>query len=392
MRISLLGSTGSIGTSTLQVVRELEGSVRVVALAAGTNVAALARQAAEFRPALLSVGDPQSLAKLEAAVDSIPGYRPRCVCGPEGNLAAATESGCQMLVSAAVGVAGLEATYAAVRAGLDVALANKEVLVAAGELVMAAAAQSGSVLLPVDSEHNAVHQCLRAGRRDEVERVILTASGGPFRLTPASELAGVTPERALRHPTWKMGSRITIDSSTLMNKGLEVIEACHLFGLPPSRVDIVVHPQSIVHAMVEFRDGSLIAQLSPPDMKLPIAYALTYPARLSGPRMRIDWKNVAQLDFEPPDREKYPLIDLAYEAMRSGGLAGCVLNAADEVAVAAFLAGEIAYLEISQIVSQTLDSTPPRSAASVAEVLECDRDARRRARALVRRSRGPSPA
>lgn len=390
MRISLLGSTGSVGRSTLRVVRELEGSVQVVGLAAGRNVDELARQAEEFRPYLLSVADPASLMRLRAAVDSIPGYSPQCLAGPEGNLAAAIGVGCDMLVSAAVGVAGLEATYEAVRAGRNVALANKEVLVAAGDLVMAAARESGAVLLPVDSEHNALHQCLRAGRPDEVERIILTASGGPFRTTPVAELAHVSPERALRHPTWKMGSRITIDSSTLMNKGFEVIEACHLFGLPPGQVDIVVHPQSVVHAMVEFKDGSVIAQLSPPDMKLPIAYALTYPARVPSPRRRVDWSRVSQLIFEPPDRSKYPLIDLAYEAMRMGGASGCILNAADEVAVAAFLDGEIPYPGIAQIVRETLHAFAGGVAGSIDEVLECDGEARARAREFVGRARRPA--
>ena len=383
MRVSLLGSTGSVGRNALQVARELEPAVEVVALAAGRNVDELVRQALEFRPTLLSVADRESLVRLRDRLEAVPGYSPKCLSGPEGLLAVATDLNYEVLLSAAVGVVGLEATYEAVRAGRRVALANKEVLVAAGDLVMAAAGASGAELLPVDSEHNAVHQCMLAGRRDEIERIILTASGGPFRTTPPEELRRVTPERALRHPTWKMGSRITIDSATLMNKGFEVIEASHLFALPPGQVDVVVHPQSVVHAMVEYRDGSVIAQLSPPDMKLPIAYALTYPARASSSRERIDWMRVAQLDFEPPDRSKFPLLDLAYEALRVGGVSGCLLNAADEVAVAAFLDGRIPYLAIAEIVERTLEFGAGRKASSIAEILEYDRVARARARALV---------
>lgn len=392
MRISVLGSTGSVGRHTLQVVREIDAAVEVVALAAGRNVDELARQALEFRPALVSVADPESLARLRDRLGGAAGYSPRFACGPRGNLAAAAEFEYDVLVSAAVGIAGLEGTYEAVRLGRRIALANKEVLVAAGEAVTSAARDSGAEILPVDSEHNALHQCLRAGRADEVERVVLTASGGPFRTTPAEELARVTPERALRHPTWKMGSRITIDSATLMNKGFEVIEACHLFGLPPGLVDIVVHPQSVVHAMVEFRDGSVIAQLSPPDMKLPIRYALAYPDREPSPRRRMDWTRVSQLDFEPPDRSKFPLIDLAYEAARSGGLSGCMLNAADEVAVEAFLCGRISFPDIAHVVERTLAGAPSKPEPSVGDVLECDREARAKAREVVRRRPEPRPA
>ena len=385
MRVAILGSTGSVGRNTLQVIRELPDAPQVVSLAAGRNVEELVRQALEFRPRILSVADTESLRRLRDRLGAVADYAPACLVGPEGNLAAASEIEYDVLVSAAVGVAGLEATHHAVRAGRRVALANKEVLVAAGELVMRAAADSGSALLPVDSEHNAVHQCLRAGRRDEVDRIILTASGGPFRTTPAEELREVTPQRALQHPTWKMGSRITIDSATLMNKGFEVIEACHLFGLPPESVDVVVHPQSVVHAMVEYCDGSVIAQLSPPDMKLPIAYALTHPDRADSARSRVEWERVAQLDFEPPDRSRFPLLDLAYHAMRSGGTAGCWLNAADEVAVAAFLDGRIPYLAIAEIVERTLEFGTGGAASSVGEVLEADRAARERAALLVDR-------
>ena len=379
MRLSLLGSTGSIGRNTLQVVREMESRVDVAALAAGGNVDELVRQALEFRPEILSVADDSALSRLRDVLRGVAGYAPQCHCGPAGNLAVATAPGVDVLVSAAVGVVGLPATYEAVRLGRRTALANKEVLVAAGDLVKAAARDSGADLLPVDSEHNAVHQCLRAGGREEVERVILTASGGPFRDLPASRLDQVTPAMALRHPTWKMGSRITVDSATLMNKGFEVIEACHLFDLPPGQVEVVVHPQSVVHALVEFRDGSVIAQLSPPDMKLPIRYALAYPGREMSPRQRMDWTRVAKLDFEPPDRAKFPLLDLAYEALRLGGLAGCVVNAADEVAVQAFLDGRIAFAGIPAVVERTLSACPRGAASSIEDVLACDREARVRA-------------
>ena len=390
MRLALLGSTGSIGRNTLQVVREIESPVDVVALAAGRNVAELARQAHEFRPRLLSVADKAALAALRDSIAAIPDYSPRCVCGPDGNLEAAIGVDSDVLVSAAVGVAGLTATYAAVREGRRVALANKEVLVAAGEAVMRAARESGADLLPVDSEHNAIHQCLRAGRRDEVERIILTASGGPFRSTPVDELANVTPASALRHPTWNMGSRITIDSATMMNKGFEVIEACHLFGLPPERVDVVVHPQSIVHAMVEFVDGSMIAQLSQPDMKLPIRYALAFPEREASPRERMDWGSVPKLDFELPDLSRFPMLALAYEALRLGGASGCLLNAADEVAVSAFLAGRIAYLEIHGVVERTLEWGANRPVTGIEDVMACDREARAYASELVASSKAPA--
>ena len=392
MRLALLGSTGSIGRNTLQVVREIDSEVEVVALAAGRNFAELARQAAEFRPRLLSVADEESLAALRDSISGIPGYAPRCVCGPDGNYEAAVGIDSDVLVSAAVGVAGLAATYAAVRDGRRVALANKEVLVAAGEAVMQAAQRSGADLLPVDSEHNAIHQCLRAGRPQEVERIVLTASGGPFRRTPVEQLAHVTPASALRHPTWNMGSRITVDSATMMNKGFEVIEACHLFALPPERVDVVVHPQSIIHAMVEFVDGSMIAQLSPPDMKLPIRYALTFPAREASPRARMDWGSVPQLEFEAPDLSKFPLLALAYEALRLGGPSGCLLNAADEVAVGAFLAGRIAYLDIHGVVERTLEWGAARPISGIEDVMECDREARTYATALIASCAPPTRA
>jgi 1-deoxy-D-xylulose-5-phosphate reductoisomerase len=389
-RLAVLGSTGSIGRNTLQVVREMGDAAQVVALAAGSNVEELLRQALEFRPSLLSLADEPSVERFRALLPQQPalnGYRPRVMSGAAGNLAAVTEVDSDTVVSAAVGVAGLAATFEAVRRGRRVALANKEVLVAAGELVMAEAARSGAELLPVDSEHNAVHQCLRAGRRDEVERLFLTASGGPFRKTPAAEFERITPEQALNHPTWKMGRRITIDSATLMNKGFEVIEACHLFGFPAEQVDVLVHPQSIVHSLLEFRDGSVIAQLSPPDMKLPIRYALSYPRReRCEPGRRLRWSDMRQLEFEPPDLEKFRLLKLAYQVLDTAGAAGCVLNAADEIAVEAFLDSRISFPAIPAIVEETLQRTATGSVSNIEALLELDRRARREARELVERA------
>ena len=386
-RVALLGSTGSIGRNTLQVVRELKPDVDVVSLAAGRNVDELVRQTLEFRPELVSLADESTLDRFQARLGREIGlgdYRPELQCGPAGNLAAVQSVPCDVVISGAVGVAGLEATYEAVRAGKRVALANKEVLVAAGDLVMNEAARSGAELLPVDSEHSGLHQCLRSGHRDEVERVILTASGGPFRTTPQSEMDQVTPQAALKHPTWKMGRRITIDSATLMNKGFEVIEACRLFGLAPNEVDVVVHPQSIVHAMVEFVDGSVVAQLAAPDMKLPIRYALSYPGRLSGGfDDRLRWDRVRQLEFEPPDLRKFPLLGLAYQALALGGTAGCVLNAADEIAVEAFLELKIPFPAIPKVVEGALEQARIGQPRSVDDVLVADQEARALARTLV---------
>jgi 1-deoxy-D-xylulose-5-phosphate reductoisomerase len=385
-RVAVLGSTGSIGRNTLQVIREMGEAAQVVALAAGTNVEELLQQAVEFRPPLLSLADQPVRDRFWTRLrehSALNGYQPEVLFGPAGNLAAVTQVESDTVVSAAVGVAGLEATFEAVRRGKRVALANKEVLVAAGELVMAEAARSGAELLPVDSEHNAVHQCLRAGRHEEVERLILTASGGPFRTTPAAEFERVTPAQALNHPTWKMGNRITIDSATLMNKGFEIIEARHLFGFAPQQIEVLIHPQSIVHSLLEFRDGSVIAQLSPPDMKLPIRYALSYPRRERCDFRRLRWSDVRQLEFEPPDFEKFPLLRVAYQVLETGGAAGCVLNAADEVAVAAFLDSRIAFPAIPMIVEETLQRTPAGSVTSIAALLELDRQARGRAREWI---------
>jgi 1-deoxy-D-xylulose-5-phosphate reductoisomerase len=388
-QLTVLGSTGSIGRSTLQVVRESGGAIRVAALTAGRNTQLLAEQALEFRPDFISLADEETRDRFWTALRGAPGtagYSPEVACGPQGNVGAVISVPSDVVMSAAVGVAGLEATFEAVRRGKRVALANKEVLISAGELVMREAARSGAELLPVDSEHNGVHQCLRAGRRDEVERIILTASGGPFRQTPLQEMERVTPEQALNHPTWRMGERITIDSATLMNKGFEVIEACWLFGFAADEVEVVIHPQSIVHALVEFRDGSVVAQLAPPDMKLPIRYALSYPLREMGARdRRLRWDCVRQLDFEPPDLGRFPLLGCAYQALRAGGGASCVLNAADEVAVQAFLDSKIAFTAIPAVVQSTLDQVAGRTVGSISEVLELDQEARLAARKVIER-------
>jgi 1-deoxy-D-xylulose-5-phosphate reductoisomerase len=308
---------------------------------------------------------------------------PEMAFGPASRMKVATASEVDVVISAIVGVSGLEATYEAVKQGKTVGLANKEVLVAAGSLVMEAARQSGTPLLPVDSEHNGAHQCLRAGQPNEVRKLILTASGGPFRNTPIEALQSVTPEQALNHPTWKMGPRITIDSATLMNKGFEVIEACWLFHLKPSEIEVVVHPQSTIHAMVEYSDGSVIAQVSATDMRMPIQYAMTYPERWEAPVPRLDWTQVRQWDFAPPDFGKFPLLKLAYQAMETGGSATCTLNAADEVAVEAFLNGEISFPTIACVVEETLERLPVRTPASIADVLEIDIQSRQIARNVV---------
>src|SRR5450755_1705176 len=318
--LTLLGSTGSIGGNTLDVVRHNSDLYRIHALAAGNNVAAILKQIIEFRPdvAVLATSRAIDLLATALADSALPRSNwPELVSGPAALVEVATAPSVDMVISAIVGIAGLEATYEAVRLGKRVGLANKEVLVASGRLVIDAMRASGAELLPVDSEHNGAHQCFRAGRRNEVAKLILTASGGPFRETPAEDLIRVTPEQALNHPTWRMGQRITIDSATLMNKGFEVIEACWLFDLPPKKVEVVVHPQSKVHAMVEFNDGSVIAQISATDMRMPIQYALTYPERADAPVARLDWTQSARWTFDPPDFQKFPLLKLAYQAQRS---------------------------------------------------------------------------
>jgi 1-deoxy-D-xylulose-5-phosphate reductoisomerase len=377
-RIAILGSTGSIGRSTLRVAEAYPDRFQIVTLAAGSNLDAAFEQAKRWRPRLVSMAVEGDADKLQSRLKAEGIREVEVVHGPAGTVRVATHAEVDFVVSAIVGVAGLEATYEAVRAGKTLGLANKECLVAAGELITAEARKRSVPLLPIDSEHNAVHQCMRGGRMEEVERVWLTASGGPFRNTPESEFASITVEQALNHPTWKMGKRITIDSATLMNKGFEVIEACRLFHMPPKKVEVIVHPQSTIHSMVEFVDGSILAQFSVTDMRLPILYALTYPERIQSD-MRFSVSDLRHLDFSPPDLKKFPCLRLAYEAAEAGGAKTVALNAADEVAVAAFLQGSIRFDQIPWVIEDVLSGTRSRAPESIPQVLELDAEARRAA-------------
>jgi 1-deoxy-D-xylulose-5-phosphate reductoisomerase len=378
-RIAILGSTGSIGRSTLNVIENHPERFQLVTIAAGGNVEAALQQARRWKPKVLSLASQQDAEKVGRQLRTEGLSSIEIVHGQAGTVRAATHHEVDFVVSAIVGVAGLKATYEAVRAGKEVGLANKECLVAAGELITAEARKQGKPLLPIDSEHNALHQCLRGGRMSEVERVWLTASGGPFLNTPKADFEAITVEQALNHPTWKMGRRITIDSATLMNKGFEVIEACRLFNLPPERVKVIVHPQSTIHSMVEFNDGSILAQLSVTDMRLPILYALTYPERVPSD-LRFNVLDLKRLDFAPPDLAKFPCLRLAYAAAEAGGAKTVALNAADEVAVAAFLNREIGFADIPRVVEQTLSETENRHPESIEEVLAADARARGLAR------------
>jgi len=384
--VTLLGSTGSIGTNTLDVVRRTPHLYRVYGLAAGRNVELLADQIVEFRPRMAVAATSEGVARLYECLENRGFPRadwPELSTGDPALVQVATASEVDCVISAIVGVSGLRATYEAVRRGKRVGLANKEVLVSGGKLVMDAVRECGAELVPVDSEHNGAHQCLRAGNREAVARLILTASGGPFRNTPREKLAEVTPEQALNHPTWRMGNRITIDSATLMNKGFEVIEACWLFDFPPAQVDVVIHPQSSVHAMIEYNDGSVLAQISATDMRMPIQYALTYPDRLEAPVPKVDWNQARTWEFQPPDLDKFPLLRLAYQCQETGGSATCTLNAADEIAVEAFLQGRIGFLQIAEVVRETLEKVPFRTPRTIDDVLETDRVSRAAARELV---------
>ena len=418
--LSILGSTGSIGRQTLSVIESLPDQFKVVALAAGANLDELTPQIERHHPELVSVATPQLAGELarrlrEKSLSPLPAIHH----GREGMLAVGTHPTAEIVLSAAVGVVGLEATYEAVKLGRTVALSNKEVLVAAGELVMAAAAKAGRELLPVDSEHNAIHQCLRAGNHTssggrsfssdihdanknrasapeesvsssqvtnhesqvstshtEVRRIVLTASGGPFRKTPLAQLARVTTDRALAHPNWRMGNRITIDSATMMNKGFEIIEAHWLFGLRPDQIDVIVHPQSTIHSFVEFIDGSVLAQLAPPDMRMPIQYALTYPARVASNQVALDWTKLRRLDFQKASTRRFPCLRLAREALKKGGALPCALNAADEVAVAAFLDHRVPFLGIPAVIEAVLARTQRTKFSSIDDVLSADAEAR----------------
>ncbi len=374
-RIAILGSTGSIGQSTLSVVESNPERFQITALAAGKNIDAAFEQACCWKPRVVSVASEADAELLKSRLKAAGQDRVEVVHGSAGTVRIATHREVDFVVSAIVGVAGLEATYEAVRAGKTVGLANKECMVAAGELITGEARRQGKPLLPIDSEHNAVHQCLRAGRMDEVKSIWLTASGGPFLNTPASRFPSITVDEALNHPTWKMGRRITVDSATLMNKGFEVIEACRLFNLSPDRVKVIVHPQSTIHSMVEFVDGSILAQFSVTDMRLPILYALTYPERLPSD-MHFPLMNLRHLDFSPPDMEKFPCLRLAYVAAEAGGAKTIALNAADEIAVSAFLDGHIGFHEIPLVIEEVLSETRTGKIESIVEVLEADAIAR----------------
>jgi 1-deoxy-D-xylulose-5-phosphate reductoisomerase len=375
-RIAILGSTGSIGCSTLSVAESYPDRFQIVALAAGGNLETTFEQAMRWQPLVVSMASESDAATLRARLKKEGRGGIEIVHGPAGAVRVATHSDVDFVVSAIVGVAGLEATYEAVRCGKIVGLANKECLVAAGELITAEARKQGKPLLPIDSEHNAVHQCLRGGRIEEVERIWLTASGGPFLNTPRSQFASIRAEQALNHPTWKMGKRITIDSATLMNKGFEVIEACRLFHIGVRKVEVIVHPQSTIHSMVEFVDGSILAQFSVTDMRLPILYALTYPERIPSD-MRFPVGDLRHLDFCPPDMSKFPCLRLAYEAAEAGGAKTVALNAADEVAVAGFLEGRIRFDQIPQVIEEVLSATESGHLESIQKVLEADGNARR---------------
>jgi len=369
----VLGSTGSIGTNTLDVLRHLDDRLELVGLAAHSKWELLAEQCREFRPRYAVLTDP---AAVKAADRALFPRETELLAGRDGVIALATHPDVDVVVSAVVGAAGLQGTWAAVDAGKSVALANKETLVVAGPLVTELAARRKARLLPVDSEHSAILQAIGGCPQREVARVVLTASGGPFRGKPATELEGVTPEQALRHPTWQMGPKITIDSATLMNKALEVIEARWLFGLDPDRIDVIIHPESVVHSFVEFVDGSVLAQLSPPDMRLPIQYALTYPDRVPGPAKKLDWQALAGLRFEQPDRETFRALELGFEVARRGGSCGAVLNAANEAAVERFLGGGLGFLDIARCCRAVLDSHVYDPAPPVERLLALDRWAR----------------
>jgi 1-deoxy-D-xylulose-5-phosphate reductoisomerase len=385
-QIAILGSTGSIGRQTLAVVEAMPERFGVMALAAGNNVEELAQQILRHHPELVSVATPAVAANLAERLRAAGLAKlPEIQHGSAGMIAVATHPAAATLVSAAVGVVGLEATYAAVKAGKQVALSNKEVLVAAGEIVMAAARQANVELLPVDSEHNAIHQCLRAGKHAEVKRLILTASGGPFRKTPLAEMATATPEQALAHPNWRMGRRITIDSATLVNKGFEVIEAHWLFDMRPDQIDVVIHPQSTIHSMVEYVDGSILAQLGPTDMRMPIQYALTYPERAASKEIALDWGKLRRLDFENVSTRRFPCLRLAREALRKKGAFPCAFNAADEVAVEAFLERRIPFSGIAEVIERVLARTPKIKMSAIGDVLAADSDARRMAGEEVER-------
>jgi 1-deoxy-D-xylulose-5-phosphate reductoisomerase len=382
--LSILGSTGSIGVNTLKVVSNLRKEFRIAALSAGRNVQLLASQVEEFCPEIVSSGDELVSAELQSLLRQrgYPMARTRFTHGSEGHIEASCHPQSAIVMSAISGAAGLLPTYHALEKGKSIALANKETMVMAGELMMQMSREKKVEILPVDSEHNAIHQCLRGGLSKEVKRLILTASGGPFRETPKELLSSVTPEQALNHPTWRMGRKITIDSATLMNKGLEVIEASRLFLVSADEISVVVHPQSVVHSMVEFIDGSILAQLGLTDMRIPIQYALTYPERWQSPLPSLNLCQMPKLEFFEPDMDKFPCLNLAFRALRAGGTAPAVLNAANEIAVEAFLNKTIRFQEIAQTIDSVLDLHEPKPASNLEAILKADAWAREEAQAF----------
>ena len=382
-RITILGSTGSIGCSTIDIVERQPESFSCAALTAFSNVSLLAEQARKLQPELVVIGDENRFKELKEVLS---GSGMEIAAGREALIEAAKRPS-DFIMAAIVGAAGLEPTLAAVRRGATVGLANKECLVCAGDLMKAELEKSGSTLLPVDSEHSAIYQVFDFDRRDAVESIILTASGGPFRTHSLEQMAGVTPEQAVAHPNWDMGAKISVDSATMMNKGLELIEAHHLFDLPAENIEVLIHPQSVVHSLVAYVDGSVLAQLGTPDMRTPIAYTLGWPERMPAPAERLDLAALGQLSFEPPDLERFPALRLARQALQSGGAAPTILNAANEVAVAGFLGGEVGFLEIAGIVEETLATMPLDKLASLDAVFAVDSEARRVAEELIARVR-----
>ncbi len=380
--LALLGSTGSIGQSTLSLCESHADRFRPIALAAGSNLDVAFAQCERWRPAVVSMANEELASRLARQLSQAGIHGIEVVHGTAGTVRVATLPQADFVVSAIVGVAGLEATYAAVLAGKTIGLANKECLVAAGDLILQAAREHGAILLPIDSEHNAIHQCLRGGAADEVKQIWLTASGGPFRNTPLADFAKITPAQALKHPTWTMGQRITVDSATMLNKGLEIIEACRLFNLPPDRVRVTVHPQSTIHSLVEYIDGSILAQISVTDMRLPILYALSWPERVPS-ELTFDMTALKQLDFQPPDLERFPCLRLAYEAAAASQAHCIALNAADEVAVELFLGGNLPFMGIPRTIEAVLAATASASPASIAEVLALDERAREQAHEAI---------
>ncbi len=378
--IALLGSTGSIGVSTLDLVRQFPDHFKVHGLVAGRNLKLLAAQVKEFRPCCVAIKCEEDVDRLRQLIGR---RRVQILCGESGAVTVATAGEVDVVLAAIVGGAGLVPTLEAAKAGKEIALANKEALVMAGEILVNAAKKKASRLLPVDSEHSAIFQCLQGNRRDEVDKIILTASGGPFLRTPLDRLSHVTVEQALKHPNWKMGQKITIDSATMMNKGLEVVEARWEFDMAPDRIDVLIHPQSVVHSMVRYQDGSVMAQLGVPDMRIPIAYALAYPHRLKGRWKSLELTQQGELNFLPVEKRRFPALALAYAALNEGGTMPAVLNAANEVAVAAFLERRVGFREIHRIIDKTMQCHAPRRAKSVEEILEVDRWAREKAVSVV---------